>query len=374
MMHLHEMGKVTEYRMTDADDRAEPLIEAIYDGIVEMPCWTAFLELACATFDVRVASIIIESNSLGYPEHIRLFSSGATAADIERIDAFSFADIFSDNFREGVCDWTLPSDDGAEAPALGFSAEIQPGIRFAFGLWHRPGNRPFDRASHALCHLLIPHLKRAMRVFVRYAQAFRERSVYLAVIDRIGIGVALVDADAKVLTTNAIGSEILESANGLRVIDGRLTAATPNIARALEHYIRAGAEAQTLPPQERGQPLALERLDKASPLTVIVHPGPGFEPVNAPLRRTAIVVMRDPDRRASVSADVVAQLFGLTPSEAALATLLAQGADLDEAAEQLEIRRNTARSHLQSIFMKTGANRQSELVRTILSSVATLSH
>lgn len=361
--------------MTDADDGAGPLIEAIYDGIVEVPCWTAFLEQACRSFAVAVASIIIESNSLGYPEHIRLFSSGTKEAISRQIDSFSSTYIFGSPSSNDVCDWEVPLDDsdGGEAFALSFSAEVQSGIRFAFGLWDRHRNAPFDENSRALCRLLIPHLKRAMRVFVRYAQAFRERSVYLAVIDRIGIGVALVDADAKVLTTNAIGREILESGNGLRIVDGRLTAGTPNIARALEQYIRAGAEAQTLPPQERGQPLALERLDKASPLTVIVHPGPGFEPVNAPLRRSAIVVMRDPDRRASVSADVVALLFGLTPSEAALATLLAQGADLDEAAEQLEIRRNTARSHLQSIFAKTGANRQSELVRTILSSVATLS-
>ena len=44
------------------------------------------------------------------------------------------------------------------------------------------------------------------------------------------------------------------------------------------------------------------------------------------------------------------------------------------AAPKVGIRRNTARSQLQSIFMKTNAKRQSELVRMILSSVATLSH
>jgi DNA-binding CsgD family transcriptional regulator len=365
--------------MTDEGDHAKPLIEAIYDGIVEQPCWTLFLEQACKAFEVTVASIIIESNSLGYPEHMRLFSSGAKAAVRDEIDAYSSDHIFSGNPDDDVRVRDVPfslSQEGAHAgsTALTFSAQVQPGIRFAFGLWHRDGNAPFDEASRTLCRLLTPHLKRAMRVFVRYAQAFRERAVYLAVIDRIGIGVALVDADATVLTTNAIGREILESRNGLAIVNGRLTASTPSIARALEQYIRAGAEAQTQPPRERGQPLALERHDTLSPLTVIVHPGPGFEPVNAPLRRSAIVVMRDPDRRASVSAHVVAELFGLTPAEATLATLLAQGFDLDEAATELDIRRNTARSQLQSIFMKTNANRQSELVRMILSSVATLSH
>jgi len=75
-----------------------------------------------------------------------------------------------------------------------------------------------------------------------------------------------------------------------------------------------------------------------------------------------------------ISIHLVAQLFGLTPAEGALATLLAQGFDIDEAGETLGIRRNTARSQLQSIFTKTNAKRQSELIRLILSSVATLSN
>ncbi len=138
--------------------------------------------------------------------------------------------------------------------------------------------------------------------------------------------------------------------------------------------MRAAAEAQTSAPNEPGRPLAIERGDNPSPLTLTIYPGPSVEYGDAPLRRSAIVVLRDPDRRASVSAEVVAQLFGLTPAEAALATLLAQGFDIDEAAETLGIRRNTARSQLQSIFTKTNAKRQSELVRLILSSVATLSN
>ena len=47
---------------------------------------------------------------------------------------------------------------------------------------------------------------------------------------------------------------------------------------------------------------------------------------------------------------------------------------LEEAAEALNIRRNTARAHLRSIFSKTGVRRQTELVRIMLNSVAALSH
>jgi DNA-binding CsgD family transcriptional regulator len=342
----------------------DALIEAIYDGIVETPGWTTFLGAATNLFDVNAASILIETRSLGHPERLRLFSPGVDPATQDEIDQFSSSTVFTADHDERITEF------GSSAKALSFSARIAPGIAFAFGLW---GGADFSAEQRKLLESLTPHLKRALRIFVQYAQAWRERSVYQTVIDRIGVGVALVDPKGMVMATNEVGQEILAAADGLMVTNGRLTACDAATARSLENFIRAGAEAQTDPIQTHGRPLAVSRASDPAPLTVIVHPGPSVQPVNAPLRRSAIVVMRDPERRASVSAHVVGQLFGLTPAEATLATLLAQGADLDEAATELGIRRNTARSQLQSIFMKTNAKRQSELVRMILSSVATLS-
>ena len=345
------------------------MIEAIYDGIVEMPGWATFLGAATGLFGVNAASILIETHSLGHPERLRLFSPGVDPQMQEEIDRFSSIAVFAGDHDERIADLTTPF--GAPAKALSFSVRIVPGIAFAFGLW---GGSGFSEEQRKLLDMLAPHLKRALRIFVQYARAWRERAVYQTVIDRIGVGVVLVDPKGMVMATNEVGQEILAAGDGLAMANGRLTARDAATARSLESFIRAGAEAQTEPIHAHGQPLAVARETHPAPLTVIVHPGPSVQPVNAPLRRSAIVVMRDPERRASVSAHVVGQLFGLTPAEATLATLLAQGADLDEAATELGIRRNTARSQLQSIFMKTNAKRQSELVRMILSSVATLSH
>ena len=52
--------------------------------------------------------------------------------------------------------------------------------------------------------------------------------------------------------------------------------------------------------------------------------------------------------------------------------MLADGLSLDEASEALGMSRNTARTHLRSIFSKTGVSRQTLLVRLILKSVAQL--
>jgi DNA-binding CsgD family transcriptional regulator len=52
--------------------------------------------------------------------------------------------------------------------------------------------------------------------------------------------------------------------------------------------------------------------------------------------------------------------------------LLANGLTLDQASAELGVSRNTARTHLRSLFSKTGVSRQTMLVRLILKSVANL--
>jgi DNA-binding CsgD family transcriptional regulator len=64
-----------------------------------------------------------------------------------------------------------------------------------------------------------------------------------------------------------------------------------------------------------------------------------------------------------VSIDGLAKLFELTPSEQAVARSLVNGADPREIAEERHNSIETVRSHLKSIFSKTGARSQLALMR-----------
>jgi DNA-binding CsgD family transcriptional regulator len=61
--------------------------------------------------------------------------------------------------------------------------------------------------------------------------------------------------------------------------------------------------------------------------------------------------------------------FGLTPAEARLALHLASGETLRCAEAKLSMTYETARTHLKSIFQKTGTCRQAELVVVIVTAV-----
>jgi DNA-binding CsgD family transcriptional regulator len=64
-------------------------------------------------------------------------------------------------------------------------------------------------------------------------------------------------------------------------------------------------------------------------------------------------------------------LFGLTPSEARLAQLLACGDTVEEVAQALGVKLTTVRSQVAVIFSKTGVHRQAKLV-AMLSRIAHL--
>lgn len=59
------------------------------------------------------------------------------------------------------------------------------------------------------------------------------------------------------------------------------------------------------------------------------------------------------------------QTFRLTPSEARMTLCLAAGKSLEEAAQEMAIAHETARSHLKSIFRKTETHRQGELIALV---------
>jgi len=78
----------------------------------------------------------------------------------------------------------------------------------------------------------------------------------------------------------------------------------------------------------------------------------------------------DPRKPVETPEEILQRLFGLTPREAAVLRILAEGEDLQSVAARLGIGIETVRSHVKHIMETTGGSRQAELVRMVLSSPA----
>ena len=90
-------------------------------------------------------------------------------------------------------------------------------------------------------------------------------------------------------------------------------------------------------------------------------------------RPAALVFMNDPEAVPELQEAQLSSLYGLTPAEARLAKLLAQDLSLAEASEELGVSQHTVRTHIKRIFSKTTTERQSGLIRVLLSGPAPIS-
>ena len=83
----------------------------------------------------------------------------------------------------------------------------------------------------------------------------------------------------------------------------------------------------------------------------------------------AILYVFNPNEDVRPLLQAACKLYGLSPVETKLACLLTCGASLGEAAKDMRVKEQTARTYLKQVFLKTDTNRQAELVRVMLASL-----
>jgi DNA-binding CsgD family transcriptional regulator len=171
---------------------------------------------------------------------------------------------------------------------------------------------------------------------------------------------------------NPAAEHLLNAQDGLKVAAGKLEASYSADNRALLAAIRKSVTRPDKGGSAINDALSVSRPSGKVSLGLVVQSIPVLDWSGGEEQPSAIVFVRDADSKTQASNRMIQQLFNLTLAETNLAVELVNGASLEEAAEALGIRRNTARAHLRAIFSKTGVRRQTELVRIILNSVGAL--
>lgn len=231
----------------------------------------------------------------------------------------------------------------------------------------------FTDDDKRFCRVLLPHLKRAIQLHTRIDDLESERQLFAGTINRMQLGTISIARDGTVLDLNPEARRILEQHDGLLLSANHLTTEGATERRELQRVLRLAL----VDGKDEGpsviDAVSVSRPSGQSKLCLVVRRVPqGISPEHQQ-RPAAIVFVRDPEAtRLNGANEVVRRLFNFTRMEAALALHLADGLTLDEAAEQLGVRRNTARTYLRFIFCKTGVTRQTTLVRLMLNNVVSL--
>ena len=238
------------------------------------------------------------------------------------------------------------------------------GTRVIWGLSDPLGSDGWGSDRLRMVERLLPHIRQFVRVRHALVESGALGKTLLELLDVTGTGVIHLDRRRRVVAANDRAAELLRQRDALIYEDGVLHAVEAQddavlqlrMERALPRFGGQGAA---------GSMMASRLLSPRLALHVI--PVGGRSEDFGQQHAGALVLIVDPAHTPRIDADLVASALGLTPTESAIAVMLATGFSLREIAASMRRGVGTIRWHLKQIFAKQRISRQADLVRLVLS-------
>ncbi len=213
--------------------------------------------------------------------------------------------------------------------------------------------------------LVLPHLRRAMLInrTIGFKQA--EAATLADVLDGLTIGLFLIDADGRIVHSNAAANEILGVGDFLRASCGRLVAGDAHADQALRETAAVAAHGDA----------AVGSKGIAVPLTA--HNGDRYVAHVLPLTSgargragavytaTAAVFVRKATLECPSPPEIIGRSYNLTPAELRVLVGIVEIGGVPEVAAELGVADTTVKTHLSRLFEKTGTCRQADLVKLV---------
>lgn len=371
-------------RIESRDDQTlSDLIGDIYDATLDQTLWPNVLERAArfvggvgaALFSKDAAAQFADlHHDVGIDRHYRqLYSdkyvtldpatTGQFFAEVEQ--PFATADLMPyDQFVEtrfykewvrpqGLIDFvTAVLDKSATSVAM-------------FGVFRHERDGVVDDQARRRMRLIVPHIRRAVLIGRMFDLKAAEAATFADTLDGLSAGMCLVDAEGRIVHANAAGHAILAGGDILSVVGGRLIARDAQVNRTLEEvFAAAGQGDAALGVKGVAIPLIGKSGERyvghALPLTSGARRSAGIAYTAAValfIRSAALVNASAPE--------VIGKTFKLTPTELRVLLAIVEVGGVPQVAAALGVADTTIKSHLGSLFEKTGAKRQADLVKLV---------
>lgn len=364
-----------------------PLIDAIYEAVLDTDKWSTMLEQAANYFAARGAQIgnsdLVNSRlsfSLvhGYDwsaDHMLRYE--ALMSEDPRLKKFS-----ANPFKAVHCRMLLTEEElhdsrvYKEVLSVG-GVEYSMGVNFAeneraisyFLLLRDATMQPFSRRDCEKLAVLVPHLARALRLQRELDTISFEKEVGFGALDSMALAVVIADENGSIKFANVLARRLLERRDGLST-DGVTLEGVSESGASLVQHVRAAIDTQAGSAGAAGRAFRLTRARAAEPYLVVVSSiaAPASQPSWKPRgARLAVLFIRDPEHPEESRVELLQRLYGLTGSEARLSDLIALGMTLKRGAETLGLTEASAREYIKRVFRKTGVHSQPDLVRKVMS-------
>lgn len=247
---------------------------------------------------------------------------------------------------------------------IGASTPAARGRRSLISVQRSVGAAGYGEGEKRLFGLLASHVALAKRVQGELGEAWSASAQLEAAFGRLAMAAFIVDGEGRVRHLNAAAGALMARQPEVGYRTGRLVFADPKlnaaVQMALRHAVRQPGRSAALPLRLGGTSAEI----LVSPLHQSHGTASGWQ---LPL---ALVMITTPAHDEKSIAWRLQQVYRLTPAESRIAALLALGRTVEEIARVRHVTEATLRSHLRSIFSKTGVRRQAELVHLALCGTA----
>jgi DNA-binding CsgD family transcriptional regulator/PAS domain-containing protein len=232
--------------------------------------------------------------------------------------------------------------------------------------------RPYSDRDARIAAEMIEPLRFVVCSWLQLQEELQLRATFEDVINAGDGGLILLDNHGQTTFINRSAQTILDTADGLVMAAGRITAVgfrdASRLQAGINYVIRQSAGEAPAGPATADQvtPIISIARRAAPPLSLAIlaltasahQPEPGV----------ALCIV-DPLSDISAGVGMACEMHGLTQAEIRLAKHLVAGLTLTDAAVAAHIQEQTARAYLRQIFSKMGVSRQAEMVRVILAGV-----
>ena len=358
------------------------LLTSLIEGSFEVPPWSGFLEKLRHATGADHAILIVHPPGRRMDDGLLLFARGEQAADVAKFfrkclyppdwcrrelqvedEAISLASLH-DTLNRQQCDayWELVDWAGIVGSRLVRVSEPN-GVE-AWLVIARKG-QDFADEDTALLRQMVAALQGVLRSHVAGEKGRFRAKMSAEAVRRMHCGWFLLDQYGHFLASDDVGDTILERSGVLsRSNSGRLIVRPAKLEREILQVIVELALGTAMRPR-----------------AISLRSDPWLDMLLVPARRkfisetavpAVIAYVHDDNWRTADRCGQLCDLFELSPSEARLALALCRGRSIAEAATDLGLALETARSYSKSIYAKTGTRGMADLVRVVMGSILTL--
>ena len=244
------------------------------------------------------------------------------------------------------------------------------GLRFVWMLADPVDSNGWRSDQLQLIESLLPHVGHFVRVRQALVGANALSAGLAGLLDNSQIGVLHLDRLGRVLAANGPARELLRRGEGLSDRDGALHASLPADDGRLQRLLK-----RALPVHGNGTPptggsMTIQRPLLRSRLELHVHPVDAAQADFGGRRVAALVLVVDPENRPRIDPVRLSMLLDLSPSEARVSALLAEGRPVREIAGTTGYKESYVRWLLKQVYKKQGVSGQVALVQRVLTAYA----